>query len=212
MNKKTVLFDFDGVIADTEHQYDVFIDALGDKYESGLPHFSAHIKGKTLPNIIEQYFSHLSPEGKANIEAEMRTFELAMDYRFIPGADLLISRLKENGHRLGLVTSSLNYKMEVALQTMNLHDTFDVMVTGDDIAKGKPDPMCYLLAAEKLGQVPSNCIVIEDSISGVQSGKAAGMKVIAVATTLPEEKLLPLNPDLLVKDFSEPVVVYDFIS
>ena len=66
---------------------------------------------------------------------------------------------------------------------------FDTIVTADRITKGKPDPMCYLLAANDLNVSPADCIVFEDSFAGIQAGTDAGMRVIGLSTTNPEETL-----------------------
>ena len=70
------------------------------------------------------------------------------------------------------------------------------------IERGKPDPMCYLLAADDLGVPPGDCIVFEDSLAGVQAGLAAGMTVVGVATTLPYKRLAALTP-YVIPDFRD---------
>ncbi len=112
-----------------------------------------------------------------------------MSFPEVPGAIHFLHRLKEEGYKVGLVTSSSTEKMKIALKKMGLEDVFNALVTADRISRGKPDPMCYLLAAEELGVQPSACIVFEDSFSGIQSGCQAGMRVIGVATTHPAEKI-----------------------
>ena len=71
----TVLFDFDGVIADTEPQYDIYIDELGIKYNLGIDNFAALVKGTTTPYILKNYFSHLSQEERLEIEQDISNFE-----------------------------------------------------------------------------------------------------------------------------------------
>ena len=95
--------------------------------------------------------------------------------------------LKEHGVQIGLVTSSDNAKVKRAFGLLHLDNLFDTLVTADRITQGKPDPMCYLLAAKDLNVSPEDCIVFEDSFNGIQSGKDAGMRVIG--TTNPAESL-----------------------
>lgn len=90
---------------------------------------------------------------------------------------------------MGLVTSSDNAKVERAFKLHHLENIFDTVVTADRITKGKPDPMCYLLAADDLHVSPADCLVFEDSFAGIQAGTAAGMRVIGLSTTNPEESL-----------------------
>ena len=97
--------------------------------------------------------------------------------------------LKEHGVQIGLVTSSDNAKVKRAFRLLHLDNLFDTLVTADRITQGKPDPMCYLLAANDLNVSPADCIVFEDSFNGIQSGKDAGMRVIGLSTTNPAESL-----------------------
>ena len=84
-----------------------------------------------------------------------------------------------------------SYRKTVSYTHLLLHldNLFDTLVTADRITQGKPDPMCYLLAAKDLNVSPEDCIVFEDSFNGIQSGKDAGMRVIGLSTTNPAESL-----------------------
>ena len=107
----------------------------------------------------------------------------------MPGSIEFIRMLKEHGVQIGLVTSSDNAKVKRAFGLLHLDNPFDTLVTADRITQGKPDPMCYLLAAKDLNVSPEDCIVFEDSFNGIQSGKDAGMRVIGLSTTNPAESL-----------------------
>ncbi|MDR1406086.1 MAG: HAD family phosphatase [Prevotellaceae bacterium] len=202
MNRfKAILFDFDGVIADTEPQYSLFFDRLAASYRLGKD-FSARIKGATLAAIMEKYFGSRPPEERAKIMEDHRRYERQMHYTFIPGAREALFYFKSQGCKIALVTSSPDEKMKIALCAMKLENVFDAIVTADRITRGKPDPMCYLLAAATLHVSPAECVVFEDSIAGITAGKNAGMKVVALSTTLPAESLLPYA-DTIIPDFSE---------
>lgn len=86
---------------------------------------------------------------------------------------------------------------------MNLVGIFDVEITADDITKGKPDPICYLLGAEKLNVSPSECLVLEDSLFGVEAGKSAGMRVIGLSTSVSAEKLKEKGAEIVIPDFTD---------
>ena len=187
--QKTALFDFDGVVADTEKIYDIFWDEMGKRYEQPFEHFAAQIKGTTLPYIMEKFFSAYPEELKQQIIKESNDFDHTMPIPAMPGAIGFINGLKKQGVAVGLVTSSDNIKMARALQLLNLEQTFDTLVTADRITKGKPDPMCYLLAATDLQVSPADCVVFEDSLAGIQSATQAGMRVIGLSTTYPQEKI-----------------------
>jgi HAD superfamily hydrolase (TIGR01509 family) len=202
VSQKCILFDFDGVIADTESQYDQFWAAIGRDFQLGGDSFAADIKGTTISCIFNTYFPHASPEVRAGIADACRKFELQMDFRFVAGARAFINYLRMQGCKMAVVTSSPTAKMTVALRQLQLTGVFDAMITADDITRGKPDPMCYLRAAEKLQAAPADCVVFEDSIPGITAGKNAQMKVIGLSTTLPAARLHPLTA-YVIPDFSD---------
>lgn len=199
----TALFDFDGVVADTESLYDIFWNEIAEKYRLGIPNFAAKIKGTTLSHIFRTYFAGYPEEELKKIASANVEYELGMDFAEIPGAVRFLRELKAMGIRLGLVTSSSSAKMRVALKKMALEAVFDVVVTADEITRGKPDPMGYLLAAEKLHAAPAECIVFEDSFSGIQAGNAAGAKVVGLATTNPADTIRD-KVHAVISDFRHP--------
>lgn len=202
LKKKTVLFDFDGVIADTEPLYDIYMDALGDRYNLGIEHFALAVKGTTTPDIVKKHFSHLNQAERDKLVDKLEGFELQMDFPLVDGVLDFINYLKQNKYKIGLVTSSSDAKMKRALKLLKMENTFDTKVTASDITDGKPNPMCYLLAAKNLNSDPKECIVFEDSFHGIQSGKSAGMKVVGLSTTIPTEQLKE-KVELVIPDFSD---------
>lgn len=189
MKFKTALFDFDGVIVDTEPLYDIFWNEAGVRYETGIDNFAAVIKGTTLPHIMEKYFSDRSEEFRQMVIKESTEYESTMPLPAMPGSMEFLHLLKGKGVKMGLVTSSDNSKVERAFRLHHLENMFDTVVTADRITRGKPDPMCYLLAADDLHVSPSDCLVFEDSFAGIKAGTAAGMRVIGLSTTNPAESL-----------------------
>lgn len=187
--KPTILFDFDGVIANTEPLYDVYIDGLGVKYNLGINNLAEKVKGVPTVEIIAKYFGHLDTKLIQEVEDNLADFEITMDIPPITGALEFIHYLKQNGYKIGLVTSSQLVKMERALKILKLENSFDSLVTADRITKGKPDPMCFLLAAKDMDASPENCIVFEDSLHGINAGLSAKMKVIGLTTSFTEEQI-----------------------
>ena len=147
------------------------------------------LSSKALPYIIEKYFSDRTEEFRQMIIKESTEYESTMPLPAMPGSLEFLHLLKKNGVQMGLVTSSDNTKVERAFKLHHLENMFDTIVTADRITKGKPDPMCYLLAADDLHVSPADCLVFEDSFAGIQAGTAAGMRVIGLSTTNPEESL-----------------------
>ena len=189
MRMRTALFDFDGVIADTEPLYDRYWNEAAERYGLGIPNFADLIKGTTLPDLMAKYFGDRSETFRQTVIQECLAFEEQMDFPLVPGVIDFIRLLRDNGVQTGLVTSSEDRKMERAYRLLGIRDLFDTVVTADRITRGKPDPMCYRLAAQDFKRKPEDCLVFEDSFAGIQAGKGAGMRVIALSTTNPAAQL-----------------------
>ncbi|MBQ8240427.1 MAG: HAD family phosphatase [Bacteroides sp.] len=204
MNKEkpiAALFDFDGVVVDTEPQYSLFWDEKGKKYHPEIPEFGHHIKGQTLIQIYSLFF--LQPEGlQSEITSELLDYETRMSFEFIPGVVDFMKELRLKGVKIAIVTSSNDQKMANAHRALpELKSMVDYIVTADKVSHSKPHPECFLLGAESV-QVPvENCVVFEDSFHGIESGRRAGMKVIGLATTNPassiEDKVSLVIPDFV---------------
>ena len=193
------LFDFDGVIADTETQYTVFWDRMGKEY-LGLEGFGHTIKGQTLVQIFDRYFNGMIRE-QEEIVPQLNEFERNMTYGYIPGADAFMKELKAAGIPMAIVTSSNDIKMSNAYREHpELLELVDTVLTSEHFTKSKPDPECFLKGMEVLGGKPSETYVFEDSLHGINAGRAAGAKVIGLSTTNPREIIEPLC-DIVIDDF-----------
>jgi len=178
------LFDFDGVIMDTETQYTVFWDEQGRKYLNEED-FGRRIKGQTLTQIYEKYFSDL-PEAQQEITAGLNIYEKSMSYEYIPGVEAFIADLRKHGAKIAVVTSSNE----------------DRILTGEMFARSKPAPDCFLLGMEIFGATPENSYVFEDSFHGLQAGMTSGATVIGLATTNTREAITG-KAHYIIDDFSE---------
>lgn len=185
-NIKGVLFDLDGVILDTEGIYSEFWDAVEERYPTHIPNFSSVIKGS---NLFEILHNHYSDEKTRNLVTDMlNEFQRDMKYEYFPGVADFISELNNAGIPACIVTSSDQKKMEaVYMQHPDFKSHFQGFVTGEMVNKAKPDPECFLLGAELIGVDIKQCYIFEDSIKGLCAARAAGGKVIGVATTNPRE-------------------------
>lgn len=200
-----VLFDFDGVIMDTETQYTVFWDEQGRKY-LGEEDFGRSIKGQTLTQIYDKYFSD-KPEVQREITAGLNVYEKEMSYEYIPGVEDFINDLRQNGARIAVVTSSNEEKMQ---NVYNAHPEFKGMVdrilTGEMFARSKPAPDCFLLGMEIFDAIPENTFVFEDSFHGLQAGMTSGATVIGLATTNTREAIIG-KAHYIIDDFT--AMTYD---
>lgn len=195
-----VLFDFDGVIADTESQYTFFWNKQGKDY-LGLENFGHTIKGQTLVQIFDKYFNGMTKE-QEEIVPNLNAFEESMSYDYIPGALEFMQALKSKGIRSAIVTSSNDIKMSKAYASHpELLELVDAVLTSEHFSKSKPDPECFLKGMEVLGATPKETIVFEDSFHGISAGRASGAFVVGLATTNKSEALTPLC-DLVIDDFT----------
>lgn len=114
-----------------------------------------------------------------------------------------LERLRAEGFVCAVGSSGPRENVDFVLDKCGIRDYFEVLISGDMVTRCKPDPEIFLMAASRLGLQPEECVVFEDSVSGVAAAKAAGMKVVAVTTTHTAEELTAhITPDLIVPDFS----------
>ena len=192
------LFDLDGVIMDTETQYGIFWNRMG-KELLGMDDFGRTIKGQTLNHIIS-HFDGVS-KSKDEIIRELYEYERNMSYDYIPGADAFMKDLHARGIPMAIVTSSNDAKMvNVRKAHPELWELTDAILTSEHFSKSKPDPECFIKGMEILGGRPEETYVFEDSIHGINAGRAAGAKVIGLATTNTREAIVHLC-DQVIDDF-----------
>lgn len=195
------LFDFDGVIVDTESQYTVFWDRMGAEY-LGVEDFGRRIKGQTLVQIFDGHFSGMLKE-QEEVVSRLNEYEAAMSYDFLPGVVDFLHELKEAGVPTAIVTSSNQPKMEQVYRAHpQLDEMVDAILTSEDFSRSKPDPECFLKGMEILGGTPEETVVFEDSFHGLAAGRAAGAYVVGLATTNSREDIVPLC-DMVISDFTD---------
>lgn len=199
--KIAALFDLDGVLIDSESIYTVFWNRMNELFPTGIDNFAYVIKGTTLPQILDRYFP--DPKVQAELRVYLKKQEAEMVYRIFPGVERFLKALKEKEIPTAIVTSSNDAKMKVLFDSLpGFRDYFDVVVTDTDVTRSKPDPQGYMLAAERLGVPSEHCVVFEDSRAGLEAGRRAGGKVVAVATTLTHEDIAGCG-DIVIDSFEE---------
>ena len=199
---KAALFDLDGVVIDTETQYSVFWGSQCRLYHPEHPGLENEIKGQTLDQILDMGWSgELESERQVLIE-RLNAFEAQMRLDYLEGFLPFISDLRQHGMKTAVVTSSNRLKMEnVYRQHPEFQQLFDAILTSEDFAESKPSPDCYLRAAQRFGLEREACVVLEDSVNGLRSGRAAGMMVVGLVTTNPLDVVRPLS-DCQIKDYT----------
>lgn len=201
-NTKTTaaLFDFDGVVVDTEPQYTIFWDEQGRKYLD-KEDFGRSIKGQTLGQIFEGHFAGMT-EVQQQITHDLNEYEAHMHFDFIPGVVDFMKELRANNIRIAIVTSSNNLKMaNVYKEHPELTTLVDRILTADMFTQSKPNPECFLLGAKVFETVTDNCVVFEDSFHGLEAARRAGMKIVGLCTTNPREAISD-KADMVISDFT----------
>ena len=208
MEKKPTgaLFDLDGVVIDTEGVYSRFWVDIEQKYPTGIPNFAVKIKGTNLASIMSHYTDPVAHEAVLKALAE---FEHTMTYEIFPEAERFIRELRAAGVPCAMVTSSGEMKLQrLFAQHPHLRGYFDAIVSGEMVQHSKPHPECFEKGDRMIGCSPERCVVFEDSLLGVESGKAAGAKVVALPTTFPEaiknteaDKIIDSFADFSLSDF-----------
>lgn len=189
------LFDLDGVIIDSERSYSNFWRGITEIYPTGIENFERVIKGTTLTDILERYFTE---DVRADVEHRCWELEKVIKYGYEEGALELLKELKRREIPTALVTSSDRVKMDhLWLQLPELKELLSVIIDGDMVEKSKPDPEGYLKAAGMVNSLPSRCVVFEDSLTGVKAGRAAGAYVVGMTQTLGAEKIAPFADEVL---------------
>lgn len=208
---EAVLWDLDGVIADTgSYHYQAWQDVFkkrGIEYteEAFMNHFGQRHDTIILSNLGE----NISPEEfdtVTNEKQESYRRRVANNIKPLPGAIELIQSLQKNGIKSAIASSAPPENIDIIIRGLGIEDYFQAIAWGTEVAEGKPSPLVFLRAAEKLGIEPENCAVIEDAVAGVAAAKSAGMKCVAVTNSHPRNRLK--KADLIV-DTLEAVSVND---
>lgn len=199
---KAALFDLDGVVFNTEPQYTEFWGAQCREFHPEHPGLEHEIKGQTLVQIFDRHFSGDLAYSQEIITNRLNYFEQTMRFDYVEGFEDFVSRLRSCGVKTAVVTSSNIAKMQSVYQSRSeFRQLFDAILTSEDFERSKPDPDCYLKAAERLGAEIDECIVFEDSFNGLKSGRAAGMKVVGLATTNSAESIAPYS-DVIISNYN----------
>ena len=199
---KAALFDLDGVVFNTEPQYTEFWGAKCREFHPEHPGLEHEIKGQTLVQIFDRHFSGDLAYSQEIITNRLNDFEQTMRFDYVEGFEDFVSRLRSRGVKTAVVTSSNIAKMQSVYQSRSeFRQMFDAILTSEDFERSKPDPDCYLKAAERLGAEIDECIVFEDSFNGLKSGRAAGMKVVGLATTNSAESIAPYS-DVIISNYN----------
>jgi HAD superfamily hydrolase (TIGR01509 family) len=201
---KALLLDMNGVVVDDMAFHERAWQALAADHgrELSALEFRQQMSGRRNRDNLIHVFGALSDE---QIRAYQKEKEEAYRAAFrphlaaLPGLIDLLTQAQASGVRVALATSAPPANIDFVLDGLDLRARFDAVVGEAEVQRAKPDPEIYLLAAQRVGAAPSECIVFEDSLAGVASGQAAGMPVVGLTTTHTASELA--HCALVVPDF-----------
>jgi HAD superfamily hydrolase (TIGR01509 family) len=202
-----VVFDMDGVLCDSEAaSRECGVAVLKDLYgvEAEVEDFASFTgmgEGRFLGGVAEKYGVTGFDEGKAK-EAFFELYLYGGYLRSVapyPGVKSLVGRLRDAGLKVGVASAADKVKVLGNLTAIGLAEdgVFDFVTSSDDIVNKKPAPDVFLACAKGLGVEPGRCVVIEDAVAGVVAAKAAGMRCVAVETSLGGELLSQAGADIV---------------
>lgn len=210
-NKKAIIFDLDGTLFDSMLVWrDIDIEFLNEYgFVVDYPALQKDIEGcsmyETALYFINRFHLTESAEELIDIWNKKAVDKYTNEILPKPFAIDFINKLYENSYKLAVGSSNSRYLIEAVLEAHDILDKIDVIVTSDEVKKGKPEPDVYLMAAEKLGESPSDCIVFEDLLAGIEAGSRAGMSTCAIWDFYSkndwDEKIL--KADYHINDYSE---------
>ena len=210
---KGVIFDMDGVLVDNR---DVHIEAFGifcerygvadwrEKMVSMFGMGNDDIMRSVMPaEVVAAKGTAALADEKEAIYREI--YEPAI--KPVEGLQQLLKALHEAGVKCAVGSSGCAENVRFVLDRCGIARYFDSCISGDMVTRCKPDPEIYLTAASRLGLEPSQCLVFEDAKAGIEAGKRAGMKVVALATTLPRRVLeAETAADAVIDDYRDTTV------
>ncbi len=204
-NLQAVILDMDGVIIDSHpvhlRAWQKFLETLGRKVsDSDLAYI---LDGRKRTEILRHFFGDLSELEILEYGNRKDEFfrQAALDVTPVPGVLEFLAQLRERKITLAVATSASATRTRSTLNRLQLRNHLQVVVTGDDIDQGKPDPSIYRVACQRLGVSPGNALAFEDAVSGIRAAKGARVCCIAVAGHEPFEKLREAGADHVIENF-----------
>lgn len=203
---RSVVFDMDGVLVDShpvhERAWRSLMHSLGRSISDQDLEFV--LDGHKREDILRYFLGDLSPAELAQYGLKKDGFfqEYAGELQLIQGVRDFLAALKQAGLPLAVASSASRSRAERILGQFDLMKYFAVVITGNDVVRGKPDPAVFQLACERMGGVPAHTLVVEDAVSGVQGARAAGMQCLGVAANGRAQRLYEAGAGYVVPHFA----------
>lgn len=206
-NIKGFIFDMDGVVIDNHSFHFKAWMQFAQKYNFELNEtiYRETFNGKTNADLFKMIFGDLPPKQVEVYSVEKESaYQVLYRESMVPLKGLIdfLDYLHFHQYKVALGTSAPSSNVDFTLDGLFLRKYFHAIVDGTQVSKGKPDPEVYTRCATLLGLEPERCVVFEDSLAGLESGKRAGCEVVGVATSHQAFELKPLT-EKIIHDFTE---------
>jgi beta-phosphoglucomutase len=200
-----IIFDLDGVIADTHaiHRCAWRHLLLEKKRKVTEEQLDFILEGRKREEILRHFFGDLLPSELSEFgqRKDDLFYKYSRELRAIPGLPAFLDQVKGAGIRKAVATSASRHRAQFILQKLGLASHFHAVLTGDDVHRGKPDPALFSLAASCLDIAPWQSLVAEDSCSGVRASKSAGMRCLGIGQGSQRSRLIREGADHIVENF-----------
>ena len=202
-----LLFDMDGTLTDTDPlHFAAFNELLGNFGRGiGIEEFEAELMGNRNSHIMPYLFPDESPQRHLELASQKEEMFRARirDLDLRSGFTELLDWAAHHDCAWSIVTNAPRPNAELMLNALGVAGRFDHVVVGDELPNGKPHPMPYLVALQRLGGDAEHAVAFEDSVAGIQSASAAGIETFGIRTTLPDEVLIAAGAVRVLQDFRD---------
>ncbi len=203
-----LLFDIDGTLADTDPLHIRAFNQMLSTFGQGISadEYFSRVMGFSNAAIMRDFFPDKTVgEHKRLADEKEAAFRDLARYELHPVSGLmdLLDWADAQGIIMAAVTNAPAANADLILNGLGVRHRFRTIVIGDELPRGKPDPMPYLVAGERLGVEMAHCVAFEDSRSGVCSASAAGTYAIGMLSSLPEDELMKVGARFGIKDFTD---------
>ncbi|MCU1307865.1 MAG: hypothetical protein JWN45_2560 [Acidobacteriaceae bacterium] len=202
-----VIFDLDGVIVDShpvhKQAWKTFFCSLGKEISDKDLDFV--LEGNKRDDILRHFLGELTEQQVMDYGARKESLfkHSAQGLKTTDGLAGFFDQINKAHLPIALASSASRSRVQYMLELLNLKNRFRVIITGDDVIKGKPDPMIFRLAADALCVPPSQILVCEDSVNGIEAARRLGMKCLAIAANGRGPLLKTAGADRVAADFTE---------
>lgn len=208
MARPALLFDLDGTLLDTDPLHlQIFVELFAERGKTiDKDFYLRRIHGRLNAEMFAEEFPGEDAEALSDLKEAIFRDRMGSAFPAMPGAAALLDEARAAGWRTGVVTNAPRVNAEAMLAAIGLADAFDLVVIGDECARGKPHPDPYATAIVRLDSTPALAIAFEDSASGLASARDSGAFPVGVRSSLDDAQLRALGALATIGDFTDPAL------